>query len=250
MANLLSRRLGCPACGTLLADLEDEIRALHEQQQEHIRGLERDLAVKRAKITRLQKDRWAELRASPLYAKALDVLKHWQAVCRPNAREIDSSPRLEAVFARLRGGHTVEELKLAADGYARRPFVVEGRRCAMGRPDQWHADAELIYRSDEHVRRGIAMASVESEPSVDLRDWSRIPWRRVRRANRQRLLEALRESCGAPLEEDGFLLFPCPRCRSDPALSLRVAPEGFAWLARCSRCGVDDERLLEAITDA
>lgn len=128
-----------------------------ETLREDVANLERDLRGKRAQNRRLRAEQDEKTRNDPLYPQAIEVLQHWKAVCSPKARELGGK-RLENVLARLRGKHTVEELKRCAEGYALKPYVVGGKRSPIGPKDDWHADAELIYRDAKKVAAGIAIA--------------------------------------------------------------------------------------------
>lgn len=245
MADDPGELIACDACGTL----NERATALFAQIQEDVQNLERELRAKRAKISRLEADRWEKLRKHRRYGDAMEVLGHWRDVCMPSAREIDNQERLSAVLARLSGGRTVEELKLCATGYAKRPYVTKDGRTATGRQSEWFADAELIYRKDENVRRGIALAAATAEPDRPV-SLERVSWRAVQAANRRLIVRALEARFGRLYEEGGgWLASPCPRCDNHPAMTLRVAPVGCGWLADCSQCGLDETRLIAAIAE-
>lgn len=246
--------IGCPECGCL----NEHATARLAQAQEDIEALERDLRGKRSKISRLEREKHEKLRRSRKYDEAIEVLRHWQEVCAPKAREVDSAERLAAVIARLNGGHTVEELKLAVTGYARKPYVTKQGRSSSGRPSEWYADAELICRTAEHVRKGVAMAATALSPvesALASGQIERLSWRQVKAANRRFIIAALEEQFGTLLEDDsilseGGLVSPCPRCEEGAGLGrLQIAPPDWNWIARCSACGLDETRLLAAITE-
>jgi hypothetical protein len=243
--------VACEECGAL----NETATLLLDQAREQVALLERDLRGKRSRISALERDRKTKLQTSKRFQEAMVVLRHWKDVCAPKAREIDSPERVEAVIARLNGGHTVEELKLSASGYARRPYVTREGRSATGTASQWFADAELIYRNPENVRKGIAWAAPDSgststsPTTLDERSIARLSWRRVQSANRALIVRALEEQFGKGLDDGyGIVAWPCPRCDNHPASTLRVAPSGMTWLATCSSCGLDETRLIAAIT--
>lgn len=158
----------CGACGVVNEDAAARIAELEEQLEivrEDRGNLERELRGKRAQIKRLKAEGDADLLKDPFYLKAEEVLTHWQRVCAPTAREPLSRPRLENCIARLKGKYSVDDLKLSCDGYALKPYVVNGKRSHEGPRDDWHADAELIFRSARHVDQGIRIA----ERADDLR---------------------------------------------------------------------------------
>lgn len=244
--------IACEDCGCV----QERATALLAQARQQIDELERDLRAKRSKITALERDRTAKLRQSPRYEEALDILRHWQKVCAPNAKEIDSDDRLMAVLARLNGGHSAEELKLAATGYSKRPYVTREGRSATGTPAERKVDAALIFGTPKHVANGIAYAASPAPSGSTLSSSSveRLNWRQVQYANRRLIIRALTEQFGKPVEDqgmltEGYLLSPCPRCDNDPALTLEIAPPGMTWLARCSSCGLDEARLIAAVTE-
>lgn len=158
----------CAACGVVSEDVLQAIAVRDEQiavLQDDVANAERELRSKRAQLKRARADQNALIRDDPNYDKAMDVLAHWKAVCAPAARELGGK-RLDNVLARLRGRYTPEMLKQAADGYSFRPFVVNRTRAASGKPDEWYADAELIYRTASHVDTGIRIAKTELLPKA------------------------------------------------------------------------------------
>jgi transcription elongation factor Elf1 len=77
----------------------------------------------------------------------------------------------------------------------------------------------------------------------------RLSWRRVQMANRRLIVRSLEEQFGKGLDDGyGTVAWPCPKCNNHPASTLRVAPSGMTWLAQCSSCGLDETRLIAAIT--
>lgn len=159
--------VGCLECGAVqeeagiaLARRDEQI----ESQREDIGLLERELRSKRAQIKRLKSEQDASLKNDPHYDVAVRVLEHWRLTCSPNAREL-TGKRLEHCLDRLRGRYTEAELRRACDGYALKPYVVQGRRTHDGPKDSWHADAELIFRTPQHVDAGLRVA----ERADDLR---------------------------------------------------------------------------------
>lgn len=234
----------CEACGVV----NETATALLADAQETIGGLERDLRSKRATITRLERSKAERLKASKHASEALGVLRHWQATCMPGAREIDSEDRLANVVARLAGGFTADELKRCADGYAKRPFVVQGKRTAHGRPTERHVDAELIYRTPKHVQAGLALAELSASTEPDPSEWEKLDWRRVRRANHRTILRALTELSGKPHYDEVSRAHytECPRC----ACSLTVFdPDAPTTLLNCTGCALDEAIFFRALRE-
>ncbi len=82
----------------------------------------------------------------------LSVFDYWQARRSelPNTKKAKPTDRrLSKVRARLRDGHTVEDLKLAVDGCLSNEFNVNGG----------YIDLELICRDDAHVTQYITKAT-------------------------------------------------------------------------------------------
>jgi hypothetical protein len=154
----------CEACGLDGEAMRVALKRRDEQIEilrEDVANLERDLRSKRAQIRSLKSDQDKALRTDPLFPAASSVLEHWKRTCYPTAREL-GGVRLENCLARLRPRvetigeeKAVGELKASCDGYALKPYVVNGRRSPEGPHDSWHADAELIFRSDKHVTKGL-----------------------------------------------------------------------------------------------
>lgn len=140
----------CAHCGGLNPD----VLQILAEKDEQIAGLERDLRGKRSQISRMTRDRLAELEAGPWGAAALRVLERWRELCMPNAKDIRSGGRLEACVARLRAGYGEAELIRACEGYAARPFIVNRRRVVEGPENARYVDAELIFRDEKHVQVG------------------------------------------------------------------------------------------------
>jgi hypothetical protein len=136
-----------------IAVLEEQVDVLKED----VRNAEGELRGKRAQIKRMKVQQDAALRASDHFEAAMDVLEKWRELCSPNARELGGK-RLANVIDRLRGGYTASELKESVWGYSLKPYVVDGKRSHTGSPDDWYADAELIFRDATKVDAGLAIA--------------------------------------------------------------------------------------------
>jgi hypothetical protein len=164
----------CEACGMDTASMHAALAARDEviaTLREDLANVEGDLRGKRAQMKRLKADQDKALRSDPLFPVAMNVLEFWKRECSPGARELGGK-RLENCLARCYGrkkaGLSEEqieaELKRAVEGYALKPYTVgPGRRSHEGQKDDWHADAELIFRSDRHVQNGIRIAERADE---------------------------------------------------------------------------------------
>jgi hypothetical protein len=141
------------ALGRRVATLEEIV----ERQKEIIGDLEGDLRAKRRRIKELRRENAAAVLAHPRYDEAMAVLAYWKAEVYPNARELGGK-RLENVIDRLDGTNSVARLCRAIDGYKLKPYVVNGKRTHEGSPDDWQADAELIFRDAKHVDAGLRIA--------------------------------------------------------------------------------------------
>jgi hypothetical protein len=154
----------CRNCGELqdIADLVTTVKeqkAIIEEQKEQFEALAKLLAnTKRSRDKLLgQQDR--DMRKDELWPVVLRVLKKWAGLCYPEARELQGGERARNVFARLKAGFTEEELVRCAYGYSHLPFLVNGRRMAIGSPAQRRVDAEIIYADPKRVADGLAMAA-------------------------------------------------------------------------------------------
>lgn len=142
----------CTGCGAvmdstdLVHELQEQIQALRE---ENFR------LTRRAKD--LRKQGYKQLHLHERYDEAMEVLEHWRSVCQPTAKALRGE-RLRKVLDRLEEGCAVAELQECADGYGAYPFLVNAVRVAQGTPQQWNADAELVFRDDKHVRKGLLLA--------------------------------------------------------------------------------------------
>ncbi len=145
----------CPCCGSVACCAEMPV--LIAELQEKIRAIEGDNSTKATTIRRLKRETDAQLKASPHYPQAVDVLEYWRKTCYPKAVELGGE-RLRKVLERLKAGYTVEQLKRAVDGYAAFPYVVDGRRMPQGTPARRYIDAELVFRNAQKVDAGLALA--------------------------------------------------------------------------------------------
>lgn len=148
----------CPECG-----------CVNEQATQTIANLERDLRVKRAAISRLEGERAESTKKDSHFIAAMEVLEYWRTKVAPQTRELNGQ-RLTNCLARLRGGYSVDHLKMAVDGYATLPYVHDRQRCAEGRPTERKVDAEMIFRDPTFVDRGLAMLADKEPLSI-----SRLP---------------------------------------------------------------------------
>jgi hypothetical protein len=157
----------CEGCGCInegaaatIEYLTDELDKRDQRITELLgdrENLERDLRSKRSTIKQMRSDRDKLLTNDAQYDTAMGVLEHWKTVAAPNARELGGA-RLANCLARLHGGYLAEELKKSVDGYALKPYVVNGRRTHDGPKDSWVADAEFIFRNARNVDQGLRIA--------------------------------------------------------------------------------------------
>lgn len=248
--------IACEGCGEVherASKLIAELRAANV-------SLGTVLGRKDARITELEGHATQGMRTSKHIKQASEVLTYWQKVVMPTAREPMSDDRLERVQARLAGGFTVDELKKCADGYAKRPYVVDGKRMSTGRRSEWQADAELIYRTPKHVEKGMALADL-ARPEAEPTDIGHLDWRKVRDANFRTIMQALRAAGLEPYENyfgnlggyRGEWICECPKCKGklyiyEPSSNLS-ADRG---LLSCQDCGIDERIFFAALreTDA
>ena len=235
----------CPQCGFRVPEAERKAVAALQT----VKGLERDMRVARARREELENENAKDITRDKRYSEAVDVLNHWSSAHSPKAREIASPTRVKCVLARLRGGHTVEGLKLASDGYARFPFIVDGKRVTKGPKNRRYVAATLIYRDAEHVEQGIEMARRGQEPQVspESTDWRQIDWRKVRYANHREILNALKKEYGPPYH-DGHAradYTTCPRCKNELTV---FGPDGADTLLYC-QCGIDEAAFFAALKE-
>lgn len=81
-----------------------------------------------------------------------DLIDHWkEATGHPRAKL--SKDRFDVVKARLKDGYSFEQLRLAIDGIAAFPYVVNGQRVAAGKPSQRHDALSLALKGGENLER-------------------------------------------------------------------------------------------------
>jgi hypothetical protein len=157
----------CPDCGAYLSAVDSELAArarrietLGEQleaQREAIASLQQDLTSASVRNKQLRSEQAGKWRSDPRSGDVQHVLAEWQKLCMPSATNPVSDKRATLCLARMKADKRTPEMLIdACRGYALKPFVVgNGRRAAQGRPDEWRADASLIFRDDDHVVQGI-----------------------------------------------------------------------------------------------
>jgi len=148
----------CRSCGQVIDNAR--LIAIIEEQKEQFEALSYLLANARRTIKKLRKEEDQSMRKSELWPAVLRVLKKWAELCYPEARELQGGERARNVFERLRAkdGFAEEQLIRCAYGYSQLPYVVNGRRMAIGTPAQRRVDAELIYADPKRVADGLALA--------------------------------------------------------------------------------------------
>jgi hypothetical protein len=234
--------IACSACGLI----DERANTLFTEQAMAIDLLEKDLRGKRSQISRLTGEQERELRGSVHYSGALEVLRHWQAVLEPKAREVDSITRIKQVIARMNGGFSVEELKRCIDGYAKRPYNVKGRRRSHGKPTQRYVDVSLIFRDAKHTQEGMALNDLATEPPpADIR---KLDWRKVRRANHKAIIEALRKlKLGTYYDSASrSTISGCPNCGENlTVFGLDVMVESLLYCA--GGCGISEANFWQHV---
>jgi hypothetical protein len=131
-----------------------------EEQRSMIRELERDMRVKRHRISALTGQIHGVDERDPLFPKGQEVYAYWKKLLAPGSREFGAAAR-RVVMARLRAGWTVEELKQAIDGCVSRQFWTRKGRKHVGQPEDRKIDLELICRDDTYVRGFIAIYEMD-----------------------------------------------------------------------------------------
>lgn len=203
----------CDACGVIHGSRSDV--ATIGSLRNDIANLERELRGKRVAMQRQRVTQNAAIQNDPLYDDAMRVLEYWRTTCFPGAREL-AGKRLENCMARLKGGYTVDSLKRSIEGYALKPFVGQGgKRSHEGHQDDWHADAELIFRNPCKVDAGIRVA----DRADDLRDVLSVRTSSPDATPTGSTLSELSKLGEAALAyaERGCLVFPCRAGEKVPA---------------------------------
>jgi hypothetical protein len=213
--------------------LQDRVVALVDQNtvlEEDLATMTRLMLGAKAEVKRLRKDQDRALKNDARYrdGSAKTVLEHWKKVCAPSAKEIESPRRLEPTLARLHGGYSVAELCRCCDGYALKPYVVQGRRTHEGPKDDWHADVDLIFRDAKHVDNGLAIA----DRADDLRQVFDL--QQTIEVDASPEVSALGQAA-MRLARRGLLVFPCKRRSKAPATrhGLRDAKTDVEAIRRC-----------------
>jgi hypothetical protein len=107
----------------------------------------------------------------PRSADIREVLEYWIATCHKSSRTkipMDGV-RAQKVRSRLNQKFTVEDLKLAIDGAAAKPFVGPKGRVATQEPGcRREDDLELILRDEKYVERFQGYAKEAQKPALTL----------------------------------------------------------------------------------
>lgn len=117
-----------------------------------VKDLESANAQLRRQNSVLRGERNDQRSLSPFAEQAQQVFDHWSQQLSPNAREFGTK-RFDAVVDRLEKGYTVDDLKQAVDGCARKPYVTDSGRQESGQPGERQVELELICRSPGNVDR-------------------------------------------------------------------------------------------------
>lgn len=167
-----------------------------ENAQADVAAKNRELGGVRAELTKQRQN-------SPEAAGVRDVFDHWVKVLGkdPSRQKPDSKlgeKRQAKIRARLREGFTVDELKRAIDGLARRPFVGPKGRMAQGSQSQRFDDLTTALADETTVPRFIGYAETEPESNVvelvpSPKGVTRDPWHRPL----DRAVAALRREFGS-----------------------------------------------------
>lgn len=238
----------CGECGCLLPKVQTALAVRDERIEtllEDVENAERELRAKRAQIKALKRQQDQRAKSDPKYEDAMEVLEHWRMMCAPNSRELGGK-RLENVLARLNNGYGVAELKLAANGYAARPYVVNGKRVSDGHKENWYADAELVFRDAQKVDAGIRMATMGASERTPSNTSMSIKEARVWVLDR---LDDLYPGMTLRDEQMGWWVSPCPVCQM-AHLSLRVLDRNEKPWLFCTECEADGPKVAEALRAA
>lgn len=95
-----------------------------------------------------------------------EILAHYRTYhpkAIPNPRS--DSKEWRCIAARLKDGHTVEDGKLAIDGYHVSPF-----HCGENPTGAKHLALDLIFRDSSHVTKGIELATTRAGPVLNERE--------------------------------------------------------------------------------
>src|SRR4029079_18820728 len=124
----------CAACGTI----NEEATELLAEKEGNLQDLEQDLRNARTKNSNAVAERNAKQKLSPFRPECVECFDYWRTEISPRAKEF-CGDRFAHVEARLKAGHTVEEIKLAIDGAKARPY--KGGK----------TDLETICKSEKHL---------------------------------------------------------------------------------------------------
>jgi predicted Rdx family selenoprotein len=207
----------CPECGAVLAAFQE----LLDAKSEAIADLHQQNIGLLAKVSRLRGEQLDKRKSDPRFEDAQAILELWRELLSPKARDLNGK-RLENVLARLKktphskDGYVVEELMWSIRGYALKPYVVNGRRTATGTADDWHADAELIFRDAGKVDQGIRWWKAHQAMEETLSSVPAPP------AQPHVTADAFSERIAQYASVLGFAVFPCQTGAKTPA-----TPHGF-----------------------
>jgi len=132
---------------TIVVGPEDElawqIAYAWRETEVALKNAEKELRIKRAQITKLQRDHDEKRRTYSGRRHIEYAFEKWQELSR-HARSILTADRFDPARARLDEGYTPEQLAWAAAGIATNPHVVEGAK---------HDEFELAVRSGRNLER-------------------------------------------------------------------------------------------------
>lgn len=152
----------CPSCGEVhdpkaIPGVTDLIAARDETLE--IRLADERRLTRRIEL--LKRELAQERMTSPFMPNAEEVFEYWRSKLAPRVKEFKGK-RLDLTIARLKAGHSVEDLKRAIDGAAAKPFEVYGRRETSGEKQDRRTDLAYIMASEERLER--CWEALETDP--------------------------------------------------------------------------------------
>jgi hypothetical protein len=123
-----------------------------EVEIEDVENLQSEVLRLNRKIKAMKRDRDAERLTDPQRWEILRLIEYWKtATGHPRARF--SGDRFDLVKARLTEGYSPDEIELAIDGIAAKPYVGSSGRMATGEPGQRHDRLGICLKGGEDLER-------------------------------------------------------------------------------------------------
>lgn len=238
------------------------LEAEYEKLAEDYAGIQRNFMREQREVTRLRRELVPARQRSPRHKLLQELAAEWKHQTGHHRALVPlEGKRCQAINraldllmadkdAALSEAQAAQRIRRAFVGAGRYPFVVNKQRSPTGTESQRYDDVDTVLRDEKQIEKLISLADAEPQvkphvaPAPPRMEF--VHWQTVQRRNHEAIVKCLKGLFGNPVRAaDGLEYWPCPRCKNDPALTLRV----HETFASCSACGLDDRQMLRTLAE-